>query len=195
MLYRVFRMVAGASPTAHGGSLYVPRQRQGAGRHDNPARYGALYASRSPEGAVAEVIQPFRGRDITDDDLLLADGSALALAALDDGALGPLTDLDDPQELLADGWRPSSVASRDRAITQPMAIAIHGRGGLGLSWWSTLDSAWTNVTLFAERVFERAALTAGEPERLRTTHPVLIAAADRLAIPLVAGQRRRRRDR
>jgi hypothetical protein len=152
-----------------------------------------LYASRSAVGAVAEVIQAFRGRELADDDLVRADGTRLALAAIDDTALGTIVDLDDPSVLLADGWRPSRVASRDRTITQPMASAIHDRGGLGVSWWSTLDAAWTNVTLFAERVLERdAVVLAGDPERLDLGHPALVGAAARLVIPLVRGGRRSR---
>jgi hypothetical protein len=152
-----------------------------------------LYACRSAEGAVAEVVQAFRGRDLAPGDLDRADGTVLSLAGLDDAGLGPVADLDDPAVLLDEGWRQSRVASRDRTITQPMASAVHDRGGLGLSWWSTLDAAWTNVTLFAERVLDRNALALnGSPERLTIDHPVLLAVADRLAIPLVRDQARRR---
>jgi hypothetical protein len=196
VLYRVFRMTPGATPFARGGHFHVPRDRQGAGRHDDPTRYGALYVSHSPAGAVAEVIQQFRGRDLDDDDLVRSDGTVLALAAFDDAALGRPLDLDDPAVLQRDGWRPSRVASRERSVTQPMAVAVHDRGGLGLSWWSTLDSAWTNVTLFAERVFEAGALAlVDEPERLTVTHPAVVAAADRLVVPIKARRARRGRRR
>ena len=192
MLHRVFRAISGAAPTARGGPLFVPRDRQGAGRHDSPGRYGAFYAARSPESAVAEVISAFRGRDLSDIDLELADGSVLALAACDDRALGPLTDLDDPAVLVEQGWRPSRVTSRDRAVTQPMAERVFESGGRGLSWWSTLDSAWTNVTLFAERTISTGALRVMGIERLSLRHPAVVAAADHLAIPLVTRRGRRR---
>jgi hypothetical protein len=170
----------------------VPRDRQGAGRHDSPGRYGAFYAARAPEAAVAETIQAFRGRDLADDDLELADGSVLTLATLDDSALGDPTDLDDPAVLVREGWRPSGVASRDRVVTQAMAVRVFEAGGLGLSWWSTLDAAWTNVTLFAERTIDAGALlVAADLEQLSLRHPAVVAAADHLAIPLVSGRRRR----
>ena len=192
MLYRVFRSASGADPAARGGPLHVPRDRQGAGRHDSPGRYGAFYAARSPEAAVAETIQAFRGRDLSEADLGLVDGSVVALAAIDDAALGGLKDLDDPAVLLAEGWRPSGVASRARVTTQGMAVRVFEAGGLGLSWWSTLDAAWTNVTLFAERTIARAMLAlTGSPERLTLRHPALVAAADHLAIPLAARARDR----
>lgn len=190
MLYRVYRASPGASPAARGGPLHVPRARQGAGRHDDPTRYGAFYAARTPEAAVAEVILPFRGRDLADADLVLADGARQTLATFDDTALGLLSDLDDPAILVARGWRPSRVVSRDRAITQPMAVAIFEAGARGLSWWSAIDAAWTNVTLFAERTTEPGHLVlAGPPEVLTIRHPMVQAAAAHLAIPLT---RRRR---
>lgn len=193
MLYRVHRALEGAKPDARGGPLFVPRDRQGAGRHDSPGRYGAFYAARSPVAAVAETIQAFRGRDLSPEDLELADGSRLSLATYDDARLGSLLDLDEPAVLVEEGWRPSGVASRDRMVTQAMAVRAFEAAALGLSWWSTLDSAWTNVTLFAERAVEAGLVTVeGTPEPLTVRHPALVAAAEHLAVPLVARRRRRR---
>jgi hypothetical protein len=189
MLYRVFRAIPGAPQTERGGALYVARDRQGAGRHDDPSRYGAYYAARTPEAAVAEVIQAFRGRDLVDADLALVSGAVQTLAVLDDEALGPLTDLDDPAVLTAQGWRPSRVASRDRSITQPMAVAAFTDGALGLSWWSTLDAAWTNVTLFAERTVAAGAVSVVDTERLTIRHPAVQAAAAHLGIPIGRSRR------
>jgi hypothetical protein len=194
VLYRVFRALDGVSVDARGGPLYVPRERQGAGRHDGPARFGAFYAARTPEAAVAESIQVFRGRDLTDEDLEYADGSRLTLAELDDGELGALLDLDDPAVLVREEWRPSGVASRERTVTQGMAVRAFEAGALGLSWWSTLDAAWTNTTLFAERTLETGMVTVeGVPEKLTTKHPAVVAAAAHLVIPLATRRRRRRR--
>lgn len=192
MLFRVYRALDGVAAGARGGPLYVPRDKQGAGRHDDPERFGAFYAARSPVAAVAETVQAFRGRDLSADDLELADGSRLALASYDDSALDSLLDLDEPAVLVEEGWRPSGVASRERAVTQAMAVRAFEAGALGLSWWSTLDSAWTNVTLFAERTVDSGRLVVAQAvEPLSLKHPALVAAADHLAIPL--SRRRRRR--
>ncbi len=192
MLYRVFRAVDGADVSARGGALYVPRDRQGAGRHDSPGRYGAFYAARSAVAAVAETIQAFRGRDLSAEDLELADGSRLALATLDDSALESVVDLDDPAVLVEEGYRPSGVAGRDRMVTQSMAVRAFDDGALGLSWWSTLDAVWTNVTLFAERTVDVGAVVVDDhTEPLTLKHPAVVAAADHLAIPLVARRRGR----
>jgi len=195
VLFRVYRALPGVVPTARGGPLHVPRERQGAGRHDSPGRYGAFYVARSPLAAVAETIQAFRGRDLAPEDLEAADGSHLALAAYEDSGLATLMDLDDPAVLAEEGWRPSGVASRDRAQTQAMAVRGFEAGALGLSWWSTLDAAWTNLTLFAERTIATGLVrVAGEPELLTLQHPALVAAADRLVIPVLRRSRRSSRD-
>lgn len=193
MLYRVYRALDGVAPTARGGPLFVPREYQGAGRHDSPGRYGAFYAARSPVAAVAETIQALRGRDLSPEDLERSDGTRLMLATFDDSGLDGLMDLDEPTVLVDEGWRPSGVASRERSVTQAMAERVFESGALGLSWWSTLDSAWTNLTLFAERALEAGVVTVeGTPEPLTLKHPGVIAAADHLAIPLQARRRRRR---
>ena len=193
MLYRVYRALDGAAPTERGGPLFVPREYQGAGRHDSPGRYGAFYAARSPVAAVAETIQAFRGRDLSAEDLERSDGTRLMLVAYDDSGLETLLDLDEPAVLVEEGWRPSGVASRDRAVTQGMAVHAFEAGALGLSWWSTLDSAWTNVTLFAERAVVDGSVTVqGSPEPLTIKHAEVVAAADQLAIARSVRRRRRR---
>ena len=192
MLYRVFPQLPAAAPSEWGGPLYVARVRQGVGRHDNPLHYGALYMSRSPESAVAESIQKFRGQTLTDGDLELVDGRRYALAAIDDGALAnaslPVVDLDEPRELVQRDLRPSGVATRHRERTQPTALAIFDEGAAGIGWWSTLEASWPNVTLFAPRVLEHLSL-AGPPEPLSVRHPALIAAADLLGLRLSARAR------
>jgi hypothetical protein len=183
LLYRVFPARAGASRSEEGGALYVPRVRQGSGRHDNPDQYGALYAARSPESAIAERVQGFRGHWLTEADLRLADGRRWALGAIDDERLPPLVDLDDPSQLVRRRLRPSMVATRDRRTTREIARAVFAEGVPGFSWWSTLESSWTNITLFAEVAIPDLEL-AGDPEPLSLGFPALRSAADVLGILL-----------
>ncbi|MPZ97730.1 MAG: RES domain-containing protein [Dehalococcoidia bacterium] len=131
MLYRVFPQTVDAAIDEPGGPLYVPRARQGRGRHDQPARYGAMYASRQGQSAVAEAIQAFRGRVLTDARLRRMSGRPLALAAFRDDVLERIVDLDDPAELLARGLRPSAVATRNRAVTHAVAREIFQEGAQG----------------------------------------------------------------
>ncbi|MDP9343282.1 MAG: RES family NAD+ phosphorylase [Actinomycetota bacterium] len=183
MLYRVFPLLRGTAATEEGGALYVPRHRQGEGRHDNPDRYGALYASRAPGSAVAERIQAFRGRVLADRHFQRENGGRLALAALDDASVGRVTDLDDPAELVRRDFRPSAVATRRRDVTRSMALRMFDEGLAGFGWWSTLEASWANVTLFAERATPRLRVE-GDPEPLTVDHPAVWAAADMLGIRL-----------
>jgi RES domain-containing protein len=181
VLYRVFSLRSDAAPDDH-GALSVARERQAAGRHDNPDRFGALYASRSPESAVAERIQAFRGRELTDEALRRADGRRLALGAIDDDELSDqLVDLDDPRQLARRRLRPSQVATSDRSVTQPIAAALFDEGIPGFLWWSALEASWANATLFLERAAPMLRLD-GDPEVLFLEHPAVIRAAERLGI-------------
>lgn len=177
-LYRVFPWAARRFVRP----LDVPREQQGANRHDNPDRYTALYLSREPISAVAEAIQAFRGRTLTDRDLERSEGRRLALAALDDTEVASLVDLDDPMILSAHGWRPSQVATRQRATTQAIARALYDGGAAGCSWWSALEAEWTNVTLFGRRAGHLRLAAPSEP--LTIDHPVVVAAALRLGVTL-----------
>ncbi len=197
MIYRVFPLAPGAAPTEEGGPLFVPRALQGSSRHDNPEHYGALYASRVPESAVAERIQAFRGRQLTDVHFQRADGRRYALASIDESGLADVVDLDDPAQLLHRALRPSLVATRRRSDTQPIALGIFQEGASGLGWWSTLEASWANVTLFAERATP-SLRQAGPPELLTVDHPVVRTAAELLGVSIAAvrprhGARRRER--
>jgi RES domain len=155
ILWRVLPWDPSARPAEPGGALWFPRPFQGTGRHDNPGRYGCLYVCEAPVSAIAEALAPFRGTGDMRPDLLTRMGRPLALARLElaDGA--ELIDLDDPAVLVAEGLRPSEVATTRRTGTQAQAARLfeaHPQA-VGLRWWSVLEASWINVTLFdrAER--------------------------------------------
>jgi hypothetical protein len=177
-LYRTFTMWPDG-----GDPLTVARGYQGGGRHDNPDVYGALYASRSPVSAVAEALRRFRGREVGGRPLERADGGRLALATVDDSGLDGLVDLDDPAVLGARSLRPSVVATRNREITQPIALSIYGEGGEGFEWWSTVEASWINLTLFAERAVPKLNVV-GDPEVLDLRHPAVLSAGEAIGVRL-----------
>jgi len=77
----------------------------------------------------------------------------------------------------AEGLRPSEVATRQRARTQPEAARLfetHGDAGR-LRWWSSLEALWINVTLF-DRLERQVGLAAVE-ELTLNAEPVPEAAA------------------
>ncbi len=166
-LFRVFDWDGSSLGRREGGPLHVARPRQGAGRHDSPALYGAWYCSREAVSAVAESIQYLRGQVLTDDDFLRAGGSAKALVTLQVNDALDLVDLDDPSELAARRLRPSRVATMRRPVTQRVAASIFDEGAGGLLWWSTLDAEWANVTLFHERALPHVSIAA-PPRKLST---------------------------
>ena len=100
-----------------------------------------------PVAAVVEQLARFRG-SVMVPQVLLRRGLPLALAALELDDRAKLVDLDDPGVLAARRLRPSHVATRQRSVTQPQALAFYRGGAAGLRWWSTFESLWTNVTLF-----------------------------------------------
>jgi RES domain-containing protein len=163
----------------------VARDRQGAGRHDAPGRYGAWYCSRDGVSAVAEAMHYFRGHVIRDTDFERASGLSKALVTLGlDDAL-QLIDLDDASELVRRRLRPSHVATRRRAVTQPIAHLAFEEGAGGLEWWSSLDADWINVTLFHERALPHISIET-PPRRLSVRVPEVRQAADHLGIRLDA---------
>lgn len=150
ILRRVLPWDPSARPAAPGGALWFPRPFQGTGRHDSPARYGCLYVCESAVSAVAEALAPFRGTGDLRPDLLARMGRPLALAELELAGDAELVDLDDPAVLSKERLRPSEVATSRRSATQAYAARLHEAHprAAGMRWWSTLEAAWINVTLF-----------------------------------------------
>jgi hypothetical protein len=109
-----------AAPDAADGALWFPRPYQGEGRHDNPAVYGCLYLSEQPLSCVVEQLARFRGQRLTPA-LLRRRGLPLGLAELELPDDAQLVDLDEPAVLRRERLRPSRVATRERAITQPQS--------------------------------------------------------------------------
>jgi hypothetical protein len=182
ILWRLLPWRAGAPPAGPGGALWLPRELQGAGRHDNPDRYGCLYASETPLSTVVEALAPFRGTGTLTAAMLSRAGLPLALAQLHlDG--GELVDLDDPRVLARLRLRPSRVATNRRTVTQSYAARIFDdrSAAIGLRWWSTLEASLANVTLY-DRAAPHLTLTGVGP--LALDHPVVGEAAEMLGLEM-----------
>jgi hypothetical protein len=149
ILYRCFAWNDAAAPADLDGPLWFPRPFQGDGRHDNPDLYGCLYLADRALSSVVEQLARFRTQRLSPA-LLRRRGLPLALGELELANDAQLIDLDDPVVLRRERLRPSRVATRHRAVTQPQARAIYKAHGtaLGLRWWSTYESLWMHVTLF-----------------------------------------------
>ncbi len=182
ILHRCLAWNERAAPDSPDSALWFPRPYQGEGRHDNPAAYGCLYLSEQPLSCIVEQLGRFRGQRLTPA-LLRRRGLPLALAELELADDAQLIDLDDPAVLRRERLRPSRVATRDRGLTQPQALALHDRhaDAAGLRWWSTFESQWLNVTLF-----DRAApsLRLVSVRALDVVDDEIAAAADVLGLRL-----------
>ena len=107
----------------------------------------------------------------------------LALAELELPDERELVDLDEPAVLRRERLRPSRVATRERAVTQPQALALHERHGeaVGLRWWSTFEAQWLNVTLFDRAA---SALRLASVRVLDVEDDEIAAASDALGLRL-----------
>lgn len=180
ILHRCLAWNGRAAPAAPDGALWFPRPYQGEGRHDNPAAYGCLYLSEQPLSCVVEQLARFRGQRLTAA-LLRRRGLPLALAELELPDDTQLVDFDEPTVLRRERLRPSLVATRDRALTQPQALALHDKHAeaAGLRWWSTFESQWLNVTLFDRAA---SALRLVSVQTLDVAGDEIAAAADVLGL-------------
>jgi hypothetical protein len=178
ILHRCLAWDRRAGPAEPGHPLFVPRDYQGDGRHDNPDAYGCLYASADAVACVVEQLARFRGSVLVPG-MLRRRGLSLAVAALELDDRATLVDLDRPAVLRTERLRPSLVATRRREVTQPQALAIHRRGRDGIRWWSTFESLWANVTLF-DRALRR--LRVAEVREARLDEPAVREACEVLGI-------------
>lgn len=187
-LWRVFP----SDPAAPSGAPFSPSHvppAQGAGRFDVEAS-PVVYLAESPEHAIAEKLQRFRGQRIAADHLTEW-GCALALVPvrLADAVWQGVVDLCDPRELVHFDVAPDALASRDLTRTRAIALALHEGGHAGLRWWSSLSGDWHGVVLFLAH-FEPGHFAWGAPESLRLDSPALVAAAAAIGVRLPQPARR-----
>lgn len=181
--YRVFPWDPSAARSRPGGALWIPREQQGGGRHDNPSRYGCLYASESEAGVIAESLARFQNAGPLTPGALRRDGLALAVARLELPDDVEIIDLDSPRVLTREKLRPSQVATRQRPRTQAYASALYARhaDAVALRWWSTLEASWLNLTIFGRG---RMRIRLREVRAVQFDDPAFREAADVLGLEL-----------
>ncbi len=162
---------------------YIPPG-QHSGRFDLHDEPPVLYLAETPEHAVAEIIQAFRGRQI-DDKHLERHGQPLALAqaSLRRPMRERVLDLTAPPVLGSLGLRPDMLASQSRDQTQAIARLIHDRPAPGFRWWSALTGDWHTVVLFADAIAPDD-IDWRPPELLSIASPVVREAAAQIGVRL-----------
>ena len=180
ILHRCFAWNERARPDQPDSPLWFPRVFQGDGRHDNPDAYGCLYLTDREASGVVEQLARFRGQRLIEP-MLVRRELPLALAAIELPDDAELIDLDDPVVLRRRRLRPSLVATRERSLTQPQALAAYrDTEAAGLRWWSIFESLWANFTIF-DRVGPR--LTLQGVRTLSLEDAAVVEAADYLGLP------------
>jgi hypothetical protein len=183
--WRVFPWDEYAAPGGRFSPSFVANP-TGRGRFDLPRDLsGCLYLADSPDHAVGEVIQPWRGQPIGVPHLVRG-GHRLALVRVTlAGTLeAELADLCDPRVLSEKGIRPDKTASRHRVTTQPLARQAWHLGASGLRWWSRFWGDWHTTVLFTARAADR--IEFDHPVTLTLEEPAVQQAAELLGIRIVA---------
>jgi hypothetical protein len=180
--WRVFPWDRSATPDQAFSPGHVPAN-QGSSRFDIRATQ-VLYFSESPEHAIGEKIQRYRGQTLEDYDLTEF-GHPLALVECQVSAdiVQEIADLCDWEVLARYHLSPDTVASRDLTKTQAVAQELLDKGHTGLRWWSALSGDWHSIVLFSERLAADS-LAYGVPQELTIDHPAVIEAASVLGISL-----------
>jgi len=168
-LFRVFSWDNRSQGDKVGGPFYVPRERQGAGRHDIPDLDGVLYCAHETVSAISEAIQIFRNQTLSDDDFERGDNLHQTLASYRLANEKELKDLNDPVVLKDLKIKPSEVATVNRSMTQALCRRLYEKGAHGFKWWSTLEASWINVTLFQSRIKNQLVLVDLKPLSTKMT--------------------------
>jgi hypothetical protein len=180
ILFRCFSWNERARADQPDAPLWFPRVFQGDGRHDNPDVYGCLYLADREVSGVVEQLARFRGQRLIEA-MLVRRGLPLAIAALELPDDAEVVDLDDPVVLRRRRLRPSRVATRNRSVTQPQALAVFRETkAAGLRWWSIHESLWANYTIF-DRV--RPRLAVQDVRVLALDDSAVVEAIDYLGLP------------
>jgi hypothetical protein len=181
LLYRIFPYSKSATPGSPGHPLYLyPYQRDG--RFDNPSDYLIWYLACESSGAVGEVFGDLPEWEDAMFDFPAIPGSrrALAIYQVPDGT--PFLEMNDANNLLERGLRPTQVVHRNRSDTQNWSLKVFGEVDLrgqrkwhGIRWWSFQRPHWSAVGYW-----EKAGLTVLKVEDLDVAHPAVIDAASSL---------------
>ena len=185
ILYRVFPYVDGADLDDPGSPTYLHRP-QGRNRLDNPKVFDTWYFGLTPEAAVGEVFGDLA--EWSDEMFLLPalpdSWKSMGLYEIDEEAM-PLLDLDDAQNLLVRGLRPTQVVARNRPATQSWGLRIYNEGvWAGVRWWSFQRPHWTIICLWVP-VGDPCPAMALDVEHIDINHRYVTSAAHSLGKPIV----------
>lgn len=191
--WRVLPWVPAAPEGAPFSTRFVPPAGSQTGGRFDLGTVPVLYLGESPEHALAETLQRFRGRPLRRGHLRRRNpdspGAWVPLALVEAQLPGELAaafpDLGDPAVLQRFGVRPDHLASGNRRTTQAISRSLHDQNLPGFRWWSALRGDWHVTVLFLDRIDVRR-IVYGQPDPLSLEHPTVRATAPLLQMPLPA---------
>jgi RES domain-containing protein len=144
------------------------------GRWNPPGSFAAVYASLSPETALAETLAMARRYGLLD---ATVTPRVLAALRIDRARILDLTDGATRQRLgvsaarmVGEPWPAHNQRGRE-ALTQAIGRVAHEAGLAGLRVPSAADPRGENVVLFPDRVAEAGSLAIVHAEALPARHP------------------------
>lgn len=145
-------------------------------------RDGVIYASKAAVSAVAERLQGYRGLTYGESNLYFKNYT-WAIASFELLETTVLLDFTNPKILAKHEVNPLDVATKDRRVSQRLALKIYDQGAAGFLWWSSIEPSWTNASLFESRVLSN--IVVEKPIKLLTiTMPEMIEAAKKIGVQL-----------
>lgn len=147
LVYRVFPYDLSADHGEPGHPDYIHWPAQGGSRLDNPGHYAAWYYGATPEAAIGESFANYRRWSDGMFEMGSVGRKVLGIYKIDDDPA--VVDLDDANNLLTWGLRPTQVIARNRPATQDWALRIFratthdgSRKWNGVHWWSFHRPQW-----------------------------------------------------
>lgn len=179
LVYRVFPHLPSARAGQPGHPLYEHRPQRG-GRIDHPD-YRVWYVSRLAEAACGESFGNLARWDASMLEFPQLPGARRALGIFELPDELRILDLDDPNQLVRLGLRPTQVVTRNLAVTQAWGHRIWSEQGAGMpdraweavSWWSYHRPAWSVLASWRRPDLARV-------EVLDLDHPGVLDAAKAL---------------
>lgn len=146
-VYRIFPYNPSADPGEPGHPDYIHWPAQGGNRLDNPGHYATWYYGVTPEAAIGESFGNYR---LWSEPMLRVQSVGRKVLGIYEIADDPgVLDLDDANNLLDWGLRPTQVIMRNRRATQTWALRIFSdtahdgsRKWDGVHWWSFHRPQW-----------------------------------------------------
>lgn len=148
MFYRIFHY----DKKKQNSPVDVDINKQGNQRHDIINKDAVLYLSKEKVSCFAEKYQYQRNRVVSNKFIELNYNKIVVMSKIQLSEKCKLLDLRDSAQLNKFKISPTIVTTQKRNLSQKLSLDIFKMNYDGFLWWSSIESLWTNMTLFKSRV-------------------------------------------